>query len=407
MSSSTLLNPTKKPFYYSLTFQLVAGLVMGGITGLLWPDFGVQLNPLAKGFVSLIKMVAGLIVCLTVISGFAQMKEGSGVGRTGLIAVVYFEIVSTIALLTGLVLGNIFEPGKGLHIHADASAAVGTPHAASGTADFILSIIPKTVVDALASGIMLQVLLVSLLFGYALFALGEKAKPVVDFVNVLSDATFKVVGVILKLAPIGVFGAAAFMLGKYGLHALMPLLKLVGLAYLGGLFMVLVIFIKHIREELIIGFTTCSSEAVLPGLMKKLEQAGCQRTTVGFVVPAGYSLNLDGASIYMTLAALFIAQAGGLDLNFGEQASLLFVFLLTSKGVAGITGGSFVTLSATLLMFPDIPLEGLAFILGVDRLMDTMRTTVNVLGNGVATMAISWWRKERADAVSAPLALRD
>lgn len=219
MSSSTVVNASKKPFYYSLTFQLVAGLIMGGLTGLLWPDLGVQLNPLAKGFVSLIKMVAGLIVCLTVISGFAQMKEGSGLGRTGLIAVVYFEIVSTIALLTGLVLGNIFEPGKGLHIPADASAAVAAPHAPSGTVDFILSIIPKTVVDALASGIMLQVLLVSLLFGYALFAMGEKAKPVVDFVNVLSDATFKVVGVILKLAPIGVFGAAAFMLGKYGLHA--------------------------------------------------------------------------------------------------------------------------------------------------------------------------------------------
>ncbi|MDP8796692.1 cation:dicarboxylase symporter family transporter [Serratia marcescens] len=249
----------------------------------------------------------------------------------------------------------------------------------------------------------------ALLFGYALYAMGDKGKPVVDLVNLLTEATFKVVNIILKLAPVGVFGAAAFMLGKYGIGALMPVMKLVGLVYLGCLFLIVVVFsvvawltrfslfgfLKLIREELIIAFTTTSSEAALPGLMKKLELAGCSKATVGFVVPTGYSLNLDGSSIYMTLAALFIAQAAGLELSLAQQAGLLMVFLLTSKGVAGVTGGAFVTLSASLLMFPEIPMEGLALILGVDRLMDTMRTLTNVAGNGVATMAISYWQKER------------
>jgi aerobic C4-dicarboxylate transport protein len=415
MSATSVVGSARKPFYNTLTFQLVLGLAAGGAVGLLWPQIGAQLNPLAAAFVKLIKMVAGLIVFLTVVAGFAQIKRGAGVGRLSLISVCYFEVVSTLALLIGLTIGNLFEPGKGLALHADAATAF-KPVAPVQGVDFVMSIIPKTVVDALAGGIMLQILLVALLFGYALYAMGEKSKPVVDLVNLLTDATFKVVNIILKLAPIGVFGAAAFMLGKYGIGALMPLMKLVGLVYLGCLFLIVVVFsivawltrfslfgfFRLIREELIIAFTTTSSEAALPGLMKKLEQAGCSKATVGFVVPTGYSLNLDGSSIYITLAALFIAQAAGLDLTFVQQAGLLLVFLLTSKGVAGVTGGAFVTLSASLLMFPEIPAEGLALILGVDRLMDTMRTLTNVAGNGVATMAVSYWQKERVGFLALP-----
>lgn len=408
MSATSVVGSARKPFYYTLTFQLVLGLAAGGALGLLWPQIGAQLNPLAAAFVKLIKMVAGLIVFLTVVAGFAQVKRGAGVGRLGMISVCYFEVISTLALLIGLVMGNLFEPGKGLALHVDSATALKPAEPMQGV-DFVMSIIPKTVVDALAGGIMLQILLVALLFGYALYAMGDKSKPVVDLVNLLTDATFKVVNIILKLAPVGVFGAAAFMLGKYGIGALMPLMKLVGLVYLGCLFLIVVVFsvvakltrfslfgfLKLIREELIIAFTTTSSEAALPGLMKKLELAGCSKATVGFVVPTGYSLNLDGSSIYMTLAALFIAQAAGLDLSLAQQAGLLLVFLLTSKGVAGVTGGAFVTLSASLLMFPEIPAEGLALILGVDRLMDTMRTLTNVAGNGVATMAVAYWQKER------------
>ncbi len=408
MSATSVVGSARKPFYYTLTFQLVVGLAAGGALGLLWPQIGAQLNPLAAAFVKLIKMVAGLIVFLTVVAGFAQVKRGAGVGRLGMISVCYFEVVSTLALLIGLAMGNLFEPGKGLVLHADTATALKPAEPLQGM-DFVMSIIPKTVVDALAGGIMLQILLVALLFGYALYAMGDKSKPVVDLVNLLTDATFKVVNIILKLAPVGVFGAAAFMLGKYGIGALMPVMKLVGLVYLGCLFLIVVVFsvvawltrfslfgfLKLIREELIIAFTTTSSEAALPGLMKKLESVGCSKATVGFVVPTGYSLNLDGSSIYMTLAALFIAQAAGLELSLAQQAGLLMVFLLTSKGVAGVTGGAFVTLSASLLMFPEIPMEGLALILGVDRLMDTMRTLTNVAGNGVATMAISYWQKER------------
>ncbi|HGM5057476.1 cation:dicarboxylate symporter family transporter [Serratia marcescens] len=415
MSATSAVGSARKPFYNTLTFQLVLGLAAGGAVGLLWPQIGAQLNPLAAAFVKLIKMVAGLIVFLTVVAGFAQIKRGVGVGRLSLISVCYFEVVSTLALLVGLTIGNLFEPGKGLALHADAATAF-KPVAPVQGVDFVMSIIPKTVVDALAGGIMLQILLVALLFGYALYAMGEKSKPAVDLVNLLTDATFKVVNIILKLAPIGVFGAAAFLLGKYGIGALMPLMKLVGLVYLGCLFLIVVVFsivawltrfslfgfFRLIREELIIAFTTTSSEAALPGLMKKLEQAGCSKATVGFVVPTGYSLNLDGSSIYITLAALFIAQAAGLDLTFAQQAGLLLVFLLTSKGVAGVTGGAFVTLSASLLMFPEIPAEGLALILGVDRLMDTMRTLTNVAGNGVATMAVSYWQKERVGFLALP-----
>jgi aerobic C4-dicarboxylate transport protein len=409
-SSDTLA--AKKPIHLSLTFQLAVGLILGATVGLLWPQFGAELNPLAIGFVKLIRMVAGLIVFLTIVTGFAQMNRSSGLGRLGITTIVYFEVVSTLALVLGLSLGNCFQPGASLTIPSDGAASVSR-FAESGrslsTVDFLLNIIPKTAVDALSSGVMLQILLVSLLFGYALFALGERAKPVTDMLVVATDATFKVVGAILKLAPIGVFGAAAFTLGKFGLASLVPLAKLIGLVYLGcGLFFVVVFatvayltkfnllkFMGHIKEEMIIAFTTTSSEAALPGLMRKLETAGCSKAVVGFVVPAGYSFNLDGSSIYMTLAALFIAQAAGLQLGWAEQVALLAVILLTSKGIAGVTGGAFVTLAASLVMFPDIPLAGLALILGVDRIMDAMRTVTNVVGNGVATMAIAYWHDQR------------
>lgn len=410
--------PARKPVYYSLSFQLAVGLVLGVAVGLLWPRYGVELNALATGFVKLIKMVAGWIVFLTVVTGFAGMRQGSGLGKLSFRALVYFEIVSTIALVLGFVLANVFQPGVGLSIPADGAATVSK--FAEGaksltTTEFLLNIIPKTVVDALAGGVMLQILLVSLLFGYGLYAIGERGKPVVDILTLVTDATFKVVGVILRLAPIGVFGAVAFTLGKFGLASLLPLMKLIGLVWLGCLIFIVVVlgtvahlakfnlwkFMVHIKEEMIIAFTTTSGEAVLPGLVKKLETAGCSKNVVGFVVPAGYSFNLDGSSLYMTLAAMFIAQAAGVHVGLGEQFALLLVFLLTTKGLAAVSGGAFVALAASLAMFPDIPLAGLALILGVDRLMDVVRTVTNVVGNGVATMAIAYWEGQRTDMPAA------
>ncbi|MBS0450592.1 MAG: cation:dicarboxylase symporter family transporter [Proteobacteria bacterium] len=414
MSSTSPTGVGKKPIYYTLSFQLVVGLALGIAVGYFWPKYGVELNALATGFVKLIKMVAGLIVFLTVVTGFAGMSKGSGLGKLSFRAIVYFEVISTLALILGFALANIFQPGAGLAIPADGAATVSK--FAEGaksltTTEFLLNIIPKTVVDALASGVMLQTLLVSLLFGYGLYALGDRGKPVVDLLTLATDATFKVVGVILRLAPIGVFGAVAFTLGKFGLASLLPLLKLIGLVWLGCLlFIVFVLgtvahltrfslwkFMGHIKEEMIIAFTTTSGEAALPGLVKKLETAGCSKNVVGFVVPAGYSFNLDGSSLYMTLAAMFNAQAAGVQVGLGEQFALLLVFLLTSKGLAAVSGGAFVALAASLAMFPDIPLAGLALILGVDRLMDVIRTVTNVVGNGVATMAIAYWEVQRVD----------
>lgn len=414
MSSTPMDVPAKKPAYQTLSFQLGVGLALGAGLGLCWPDLGAALNPLASGFIKLIKMVAGLIVFLTIVTGFAQLKRGSGLGGLGTKAILYFEVVSTLALILGLVLGNVFQPGAGLAIPADAAATVASVTASGSaptTTEFLLGIIPDTVLGALTGGVMLQVLLVSLLFGYALFSLGERAQPVTDLLVVCTDAVFKVVGLILKLAPIGVFGAAAYTLGKFGLASLLPLAKLVGLVYAGCALLFIVVFsvvarltgfsllgfLRHIKDEMIIAFTTTSSEAALPGLMRKLETAGCNKGVVGFVVPAGYSFNLDGSSIYMTLAALFVAQASGVQLGVSEQIALLLVFLLTSKGMAAVTGGAFVTLAASLAMFPEIPLAGMALILGVDRLMDAMRTVTNVVGNGVATMAIAHWHGQRSD----------
>jgi len=408
---------TKKPLYYSLSFQLVVGLVLGIGVGLLWPAYGVELNVLATGFVKLIKMVAGLIVFLTVVTGFAGMAKGGSLGKLSFRALIYFEIVSTLALITGFVLANLFQPGLGLSIPADGAATVSkfAEGAKSlSTTEFLLNIIPKTVLDALASGVMLQILLVSLLFGYGLYAIGEKGKPVVDILNAVTEATFKIVSVILRLAPLGVFGAVAFTLGKFGLASLLPLLKLIGLVWFGCLIFIFFVlgtvawltrfnlwkFMGHIKEEMIIAFTTTSGEAALPGLVKKLETAGCSKNVVGFVVPAGYSFNLDGSSLYMSLAAMFIAQAAGVHVGLVEQISLLLVFLLTSKGLAAVSGGAFVALAASLAMFPDIPLAGLALILGIDRLMDVIRTVTNVVGNGVATMAIAYWEGERIDAAT-------
>jgi len=424
MSTSSSAANTGSPLIYSLTFQLFIGLLLGTFVGLLWPHFAAQLNPLAGAFVKLIKMVAGLIVFLTVASGFSQIRKGTGLGRLSAVTLIYFEVISTVALVLGLVLGNLFKPGVGLSIPADGVATVASfaqAGQALSTVDFLLNVIPKTVIDALAGGAMLQVLLVALLFGYALFALGERAEPLAQHLRLWTDASFKVVGVILRLAPIGVFAAVAFTIGKFGLAALLPLIKMIGLVYLGCALMIVLVFtsiarltgfslwwfIKLIRKELIIAFTTTSSEAALPGLMTKLQEAGCSKSVTGFVVPAGYSFNLDGSSIYLTVAVLFIAQAAGLDLGWSEQLSLLLVFLLTSKGVAGVSGGAFITLAASLTMFPDIPLAGLALILGVDRLMDTVRTLTNVLGNGVATMAIARWMGQRNGDDPAPAALTE
>jgi len=405
MSSSPSI---KKPVWRTLSFQLVVAVALGSAIGTMWPVIGVALNPLAIAFVKLVKMLAAVLVALTIMTGFSQMRIRGRVWRLAATSFLYFELVSTLGLVIGMIIANIFTPGAGLSIPSDGTQTVAKFTETGQTisiVDFLLNVIPKTVIDALASGSILQVILVSMLFGYALCTLGERAKAVTDVLHVWKDAAFVVVELVIKCAPIGVFGAAAFTLGRFGVTSMLPLIKLIGLVYLGcAVFSMAVFgavayltkfnllrFIRFIKEEMIVAFTTTSSEAALPGLMQKLEAAGCCKGIVGFVVPTGYSFNLDGSSIYLALAASFIAQAAGLNLSATDQMSLLLVLLVTSKGIATISGGAFVALAASLTMFPDIPLAGLALILGMDRLMDAIRTTTNVVGNGVATMAIAYW----------------
>ncbi|MGL6047229.1 MAG: dicarboxylate/amino acid:cation symporter, partial [Vogesella sp.] len=399
-----------KPFYKTLYFQVIVAIILGVMLGHFMPELGAKLKPLGDGFIKLVKMMIAPIIFCTIVVGIAGMEDMKKVGRVGGKALLYFEVVTTVALAIGLLVVNFVQPGAGMNVDPatlDTGAIAKYTEKAAGqsTVDFILHIIPQSAVGAFAEGEILQVLLFSVLFGAGLSMMGEQGKPVLGFFEKVSHVLFAMIGFIMKLAPIGAFGAMAFTIGKYGVSSLVQLASLMGTFYLTCvLFVGLVLgsiarfygfsvwkLIKYIKEELMIVLGTSSSESALPRLMAKLEQLGCAKPVVGLVVPTGYSFNLDGTSIYLTMAAIFIAQACNIDLTLTQELTILGVLLLTSKGAAGVTGSGFITLAATLAVVPEIPVAGLALILGIDRFMSEARAITNLIGNAVATVVVAKW----------------
>jgi len=406
----------KKPLYKILYVQVLFAIALGVLLGHFYPSAAVSMKPLGDGFIKLIKMIIAPIIFCTVVLGIAGMKDMNKVGRVGGKTLLYFEIVSTFALFIGLLIVNLVQPGAGMNVDvtaldSSAIATYATKAQSQGTVDFLMNIIPNSVVDAFAKGDILQVLLFSIIFGSALSFLGERVRPTVAIIENISLALFRVVAIIMKAAPVGAFGAIAFTIGKYGLASLLPLAKLMGSFYLTCfLFVFLVLgtiaritgfsivkFIGYIKEELLIVLGTSSSETVLPRMMDKMEKLGCSKSVVGLVIPTGYSFNLDGTSIYLTMAAVFVAQATNTDLTLMEQLTMLAVLMITSKGAAAVTGGGFITLAATLSVIPTVPVAGLALILGIDRFMSEARALTNLIGNGVAAVVISRTEKELDD----------
>jgi aerobic C4-dicarboxylate transport protein len=399
-----------KKAFGSLYVQVLFAIALGVLFGFLDPAHAAAMKPLGDGFIKLVKMLIAPIVFTTVVVGISQAGAVKDVGRIGLRAILYFEVVSTLALLIGLVVVNVLQPGSGLAFNpatADMKsvAAYTTASQQLSTVDFIMNIIPDTIVGAFARGEVLQVLFFSVLFGLALLKLDTVGRPLVALIDTFSKALFGLVAIIMRLAPVGAFGAMAFTVGKYGIVALVTLGKLMAGVYLTCASFVFIVlasilaaagfnifrFLKYIAEEILIVLGTSSSESALPKLMDKLEHLGCARKVVGMVVPTGYSFNLDGTSIYMTMAAIFVAQVSGVHLSVGQQLTLLAVLLLTSKGAAAVTGSGFVTLAATLAVFPSIPLAGLTLLVGVDRFMSEARSITNLIGNAVATLVVSKW----------------
>ena len=403
----------KKPIYKVLYAQVIFAIIVGVILGHYYPALATEMKPLGDGFIKLIKMVIGPIIFCTVVTGIAGMEDMKKVGRVGGKALLYFEVVSTFALALGLAATHILRPGVGFNIDPatlngkEVASYAAKAHGQS-TVDFLMHIIPNTMVDAFAQGEILQILLIALLFGSVLAHLGERGRAVTDFIDGITRVLFGIVHIVTKLAPIGAFGAMAFTIGKYGVGSLLPLLKLIGTFYLTSVVFVLVVlgtiarltgfsiirFVGYIKEELLIVLGTSSSEAALPQLMEKLEKAGCSRSVVGLVIPTGYSFNLDGTSIYLTMAAVFIAQATNTPMTFTQELTLLAVLLLTSKGAAGVTGSGFIVLAATLSAVGHVPVAGLALILGIDRFMSEARALTNMIGNGVATVVVAGWTKD-------------
>lgn len=403
----------KKPFYKILYVQVLFAIACGVLLGIYLPTDAVAMKPLGDGFIKLIKMIIAPVIFCTVVSGIAGMQDVKKIGRVGGKALLYFEVVSTFALVIGLAVANFMQPGAGFNadphtLDTKAIAQYTEKAKHQSTTDFVMNIIPNTVVDAFAKGDILQVLLVAVLFGFALSMLGERGRPVAKLIDEISHAFFGMVNIIMKAAPIGAFGAMAFTIGKYGIDSLLPLAKLMGSFYLTcALFVFLVLggiakytgfsitrFISYIKEELLIVLGTSSSESALPSLMRKLEKLGASKPVVGLVVPTGYSFNLDGTNIYMTMAALFVAQATNTDLTLMQQLTILGVAMLTSKGASGITGAGFITLAATLAVVPTIPVAGMALILGIDRFMSECRALTNFVGNGVAAIVVAKWEGE-------------
>ncbi|QJQ06336.1 dicarboxylate/amino acid:cation symporter [Undibacterium piscinae] len=403
----------KQPLYKSLYFQVITAIVIGILLGYFNPESGAAMKPLGDAFIKLIKMMIAPIIFCTVVIGIAGMEDMKKVGKTGGLALLYFEVVSTLALIIGLVVVNVFQPGAGMNIDVTtldtkAVAAFAGPNKMQSTTEFLMSIIPSTVVDAFAKGEILQVLMFSVLFGFALHQFGGRGTMIFDFIEKFSHVLFVIVGYVMKAAPIGAFGAMAFTIGKYGVGSLLSLGKLMGSFYLTCLLFIFVVlgtiakvhgfsiwkFIKYIKEELLIVLGTSSSESVLPRMMAKLENLGVKKSVVGLVIPTGYSFNLDGTSIYLTMAAVFIAQATNTPMSLTQQLTLLAVLLLTSKGAAGITGSGFIVLAATLSAVGGVPVAGLALILGIDRFMSEARALTNLIGNGVATVVVGQWGKD-------------
>jgi aerobic C4-dicarboxylate transport protein len=400
----------RKPIYKSLYAQVITAIVIGVLLGHFYPATGEAMKPLGDGFIKLIKMIIAPIIFCTVVVGIAGMEDMKKVGKTGGLALLYFEVVSSVALVIGLVIVNLVAPGSGMNIDpasldTKGIAAYTGPGKMQSTTDFLLAIIPSTVIDAFAKGEILQVLLFSVMFGFALHKFGGRGTLVFDLIEKTSHVLFSIVGIIMKVAPIGAFGAMAFTIGKYGVGSLLSLGKLMGTFYLTCLVFIFVVlgviarfhgfsvwkFIKYIKEELLIVLGTSSSESVLPRMMAKLELLGARKSVVGLVIPTGYSFNLDGTSIYLTMAAVFIAQATNTPLDLTHQITLLAVLLLTSKGAAGITGSGFIVLAASLSAVGHVPVAGLALILGIDRFMSEARALTNLIGNGVATLVVAKW----------------
>jgi aerobic C4-dicarboxylate transport protein len=403
----------KKKFYTGTSFLVLVAIGLAVALGYARPATAIAMKPLGDGFIRLVTMIITLIIFCTVVTGIAGMEDMKKVGRVGGKALIYFEVVSTVALLIGLVVGNVVKPGAGFNVNpatldAKSVADYAGQAKAQTIADFVMHIIPMTVVDAFGKGDILQVLLVSVLFGFALSGLGARAKLLNDLLNALTHAVFGVVKILMKLAPIGAFGAMAFTVGKYGLASLGPLLKLIATFYATSILFVLIVlglicraagfsvlkFLWYIKEEILLVLAISSSEPAIPLLMEKLEKLGCSKALVGLVLPTGYTFNTDGTSIYMTLAALFVAQATNTPLTLGQQLTIFAVAVLTSKGASGVQGSSFIALVATLSVVPTIPVAGMAIILGIDRFMSMFRGTVNLIGNGVATLVVSSWEKE-------------
>jgi aerobic C4-dicarboxylate transport protein len=402
-----------KPLYALLWFQVLVAMGLAVAVGHFSPAKAIAMKPLGDAFIRLISMVITLIIFCTVVSGIAGMEDMRKVGRVGGKALLYFEVISTLALVLGLVVGNIVPTGRGFNANpATLDAHEVTAYAGQaktqGLADFLLHIIPTTVVDAFARGDILEVLLVALLFGFALSAMGARRKPLLDLVDSLTQAVFRVVDIVMKFAPLGAFGAMAFTVGKYGIASLGPLSKLILTFYLTSILFVLVVmggvarlagfsiikFLFYIKEEILLVVATSSSETALPTLMEKMERLGCSKSLVGLVVPTGYTFNTDGTSIYMTLAALFVAQATNIQLSLFQQLTILGVAILTSKGASGVQGAAFIALVGTLMVIPGIPVAGMALILGIDRFMSMFRALVNMIGNGVATLVVARWESE-------------
>jgi aerobic C4-dicarboxylate transport protein len=414
-TSTISVTPAKprKPWYLDPTTQVLVAICAAILLGHFFPATAVAMKPLGDGFIRLITMIITLIIFCTVTTGIAGMEDMKKVGRVGGKALIYFEVVSTFALIVGLVVGNLVQTGNGFNINPatlDAKAVSDYAGAAKAqtVAEFILHIIPTTVVDAFAKGDILQVLLISLLFGFALSMLGARGKAIVDGLESVTQVVFGIVKIVMKLAPLGAFGAMAFTVGKFGIASLGPLLKLIGVFYITSIFFVIVVlgmiarlagfnilkFLRYIKEEIILVLAISSSEPAMPTLMAKLEKLGCSKGLVGLIVPTGYTFNTDGTGIYMTLAALFVAQATNIHLSLLQQLTILAVAVLTSKGASGVQGASFIALVGTLMVIPTIPVAGMALILGIDRFMSMCRATVNMIGNGVATVVVARWEKE-------------
>lgn len=408
------VKPAKpKPWYRALYFQVLVAIVLGVLLGHFLPDKAVNLKVLGDGFIALVKMIIAPVIFITVSTGIASMADLKSVGRVTGKAFIYFITFSTLALIIGMVVSNLIPVGSGMHIDPKSLDPKEIQDYVSASKEqtlthFILDIIPKSLMSSLTGDSILQVLFVSIMFGIGVSLTMPKSKPVLDFLNALSFPIFKIVEILMKLAPIGAFGAMAFTIGKYGLDTLWSLGKLVGLFYATSGFFVIVVLgavgwynkfnifklLRYLKDELLLVLGTSSSEPALPGLMKKLEKAGCSNQVVGLVVPTGYSFNLDGTNIYMTLAALFIAHACDVDLSFQQQALLLLVAMLSSKGAAGVSGAGFITLAATLAVVPDVPVVGITLILGIDKFMSECRALTNFIGNAVATIVVARWEKQ-------------